>query len=60
VSLERVRQRGQEQTAGYLDTLGLSEGWLIIFDQRPGLSWEQKLWQEDVAVDGKTVRVRGA
>ena len=59
-SLERVRQRGQEQTAGYLDTLGLDSGWLIIFDQRAGLTWEQKLWAEDVTVQGKTVRVRGA
>jgi hypothetical protein len=36
------------------------EGWLLIFDQRAGRTWEERLTVEDVAVDGKRVRVRGA
>ncbi|MCK6683545.1 MAG: hypothetical protein L6R30_14145 [Thermoanaerobaculia bacterium] len=28
---------GLEQLDGYLDGLGLSKGWLVIFDRRSGL-----------------------
>ncbi|GDX82681.1 hypothetical protein LBMAG42_44920 [Deltaproteobacteria bacterium] len=59
VSLERVRAEGLKQTASYLDTVGVSEGWLLIFDQREGRSWEERLTTEDVDVGGKWVRVRG-
>jgi hypothetical protein len=59
-SLERVRQDGIEQLADYLDTLGEREGWLVIFDQRPGRSWEERLWEEEVVVGGRLVRLRGA
>ncbi|HNH50519.1 MAG TPA: PD-(D/E)XK nuclease domain-containing protein, partial [Myxococcota bacterium] len=48
-SLETIREEGIEQAVGYLDRLGTSEGWLLIFDERP-LSWEQKLWREEVEV----------
>jgi hypothetical protein len=30
-------KRGLEQLDGYLSGLGLATGWLVIFDQRPGL-----------------------
>ena len=57
-SLETIREEGIEQTVGYLDRLGTSEAWLLIFDERP-LSWEQKLWREEVEVDGKRLHLRG-
>ena len=60
VSRERVRAKGLTQIARYLDGVGAREGWLLIFDQRPGLSWEDRLTVEDIDVDGKLVRVRGA
>lgn len=59
VSRERVRVDGLKQITRYLDTVGVSEGWLLIFDQRAGMSWEARLTVEDVEVDGKWVRVRG-
>lgn len=59
VSPERVRSRGIQQLSAYLDKVGEKEGWLIIFDQRPGLSWEAKLWAEEVELDGKHLHVRG-
>ena len=31
----------------------------LLFDQRAGLSWEERRTVEDVVVDGKLVRVRG-
>lgn len=59
-SLETQRDRGVAQTARYLETVGEAEGWLLLFDVRPGRSWDQRLFAEDVDVGDKRVRVRGA
>ena len=51
---------GKLQLAAYLDSLGLDEGWLVVCDQQPGLSWEERIWDED-GRDGRVMlRVRGA
>ncbi|MCX7048757.1 MAG: AAA-like domain-containing protein [Candidatus Sumerlaeota bacterium] len=34
---------GIEQLRGYMDTIGAREGWLILFDRRPKISWRQKI-----------------
>ena len=47
------------QLWGYLDTLGLSEGWMPIFDPDPAKSWDEKLYTRDVSLDGKTLHVVG-
>ncbi|MFH1466594.1 MAG: AAA family ATPase [Pseudomonadota bacterium] len=59
-TLEKVRSDGINQLAGYLDTLGLREGWLLVFDQRAGRTWEQRLWEEDLEIGDKILRLRGA
>src|SRR5262249_22168163 len=46
VKLRRDTQteaRALEQVARYLDTLGLGEGWLVMFDLRASRSWKQRL-----------------
>lgn len=58
--LDRQKERGAAQLAAYLDTVGLSDGWLILFDVRPGRSWEDRLWSDEVTVDGKRIRRVGA
>ncbi len=45
--------------AGYLDSLGLSEGWMAIFDEDKSRPWEEKLYNRDVAFNGKTLHVVG-
>ncbi|HRI67581.1 MAG TPA: endonuclease NucS [Polyangium sp.] len=47
-----------EQIARYLDGLGLSQGWLIMFDMRKR-RWEKKLYQREVEHEGKTIRLVG-
>ena len=47
------------QLAGYLDKLGLPEGWMPIFDEDKSKSWEDKLYARDEVVDGKTIHVIG-
>ena len=59
-SPERVKAEGIAQLCGYLDRLGLAEGWLWIFDQRAGRTWEQRIWAESLTVHGKRLHLRGA
>ncbi len=59
-TLERVLGDGVEQLSGYLDRLGEREGWLVVFDQRPGRTWAERLWSEDREVRGRLLHLRGA
>ncbi len=55
----RTLKRAQEQLLGYLDEAGLSEGWLVHFDLRKEVSWEDKLTLTDIESDGKHLHVVG-
>ena len=59
-TLEQVKGHGIRQLAGYLERLGLSEGWLVIFDQRAGRSWDDRLWREEHEIDGRALHLIGA
>ena len=48
-----------EQLAGYLDQAGLREGWLVLFDLRKEIDWDEKLTLTEETFDGKRVRVVG-
>ncbi len=54
-----VRTKGIAQLGRYLDTLGLNEGWLVIFDQRKGRTWEERITNEDVSDGGRTLHLVG-
>ena len=47
------------QLAGYLDTLGLPEGWMAIFDEDMSKPWDEKIYTRDVTLDGKTLHLVG-
>ena len=47
------------QLAGYLDTLGLSESWMAVFDEDMSKPWDEKLYCRDVELNGKTLHVIG-
>ena len=47
------------QLAGYLDTLGLSEGWMAVFDEDPSKPWDEKIFLRDMTVDGKILHIIG-
>ena len=56
---ERTVADGLRQLSRYLDTLGEPEGWLVVFDQRPGVPWEDRIaWTTETA-DGRTIHVVG-
>ena len=47
------------QCAKYLDSLGLSEGWMPVFEKSKEKSWDEKIYSRDEIVDGKTIHVIG-
>ncbi|MDR1533580.1 MAG: ATP-binding protein, partial [Planctomycetota bacterium] len=48
------------QTAGYMDTQGAREAWLVVFDRNPKKSWEEKIfWKDNALPDGKRVHIVG-
>jgi hypothetical protein len=57
---EKVEAEGLRQLAEYLDRLGLTEGYLVLFDQRPGASWEERIFDRVAEHERKRVTVIGA
>ena len=47
------------QMFGYLDRLGLREGWLAVFDRDPAVSWDTKLTWRNIEFEGKTLHLVG-
>ncbi len=43
----------------YLSQLGLDSGYLIIFETRTTKSWEERIYREEIDVDGKQVILLG-
>ena len=52
-------EKSYEQCAKYLDDLGLSEGWMPIFDKSKDKPWDEKIYARDEAFNGKTIHVLG-
>ena len=58
--LKRTEANGLEQLSHYLDILGLAVGYLLVFDQRPGRSWDERIYEKAAVHDGKRIIVFGA
>ncbi len=57
---EKTIPEGLRQLNRYLDTLGEPEGWLIVFDQRPEFSWDDKIfWRTEQTETGNTIHILG-
>lgn len=48
-----------EQLAGYMDRLGLQQGWLVLFDLRKSPGWKKKLFLRKKKREGKQIIVVG-
>ena len=55
----QTEERALDQVAGYLDSLGLAEGWLILFDLRSTQPWSDRLLLRDVEHAGKHLHIVG-
>ena len=60
-NIEETIRKGLEQTVGYMDKCGgtINEGHFILFDRRPGRSWEEKIWHRTETYNGRTIVVWG-
>jgi hypothetical protein len=38
---------------------GCTEGWLAVFDRRPDVKWEDKIYMKKETVEGKTITIVG-
>ncbi|MCL2598047.1 MAG: ATP-binding protein [Paludibacter sp.] len=56
---EKSLSDGLTQTARYMDTFGVNEGWLALFDRRPDRSWDEKIYIRKETAGEKTVIVVG-
>ena len=59
-NLDKVIDKGLEQTAGYMDLVGsVDEGHLIIFDRSQELTWDERIWHKPFEYEGRTIVVWG-
>jgi molybdopterin-guanine dinucleotide biosynthesis protein len=56
---EKTYLEGLEQTVRYMDSLGCTEGWLVVFDRRDEVDWDTKLFTRKETVNNKTVNIVG-
>ena len=58
--LDKVIEKGLEQTAGYMDTVGsVDEGHLIIFDRTQEKTWDERIWHQAYEYNDHTIMVWG-
>jgi hypothetical protein len=43
-----------------MDIHGCAEGWLVLFDRRPEVKWEEKIYTRKETANGKTITIVGA
>jgi hypothetical protein len=55
----RALEEGLMQTTGYMDTSNATEGHLVIFDRRPGRTWDEKVYHRVETVGDKKINVWG-
>lgn len=56
---EKTLEEGQQQLFQYLDTMGSDEGWLILFDRRESVPWDEKVFWRDVQAGKKVLHIVG-
>ena len=52
-------EKGLEQTARYMDIYGCREGWLVLFDRRARVKWDDKIYMKKKTVNGKKITIVG-
>jgi hypothetical protein len=57
---DRVLSEGLEQTARYAERSEAEEAHLIICDERPGRSWDEKIYERIELCGNREIHVWGA
>ena len=50
---------GKKQIAGYMDKMGCTEGWLVVFDRRKKPTWSKKIFWRTDKVGNKIIHTVG-
>ena len=60
-NMEATIEKGLQQTVEYIDKCGgtINEGHFILFDRRPGIPWDEKIWHRTEVRDGRKIEVWG-
>jgi len=53
----KSHEKAYDQISGYMDTLGVPEGWLVVADNDFTKPWDEKIATEEIEKDGKTIHV---
>ena len=59
-SAEAVLKDALPQTADYADRCGADEAHIVVFDRRPDVSWEERIWQREATQGKWTITLWGA
>lgn len=57
---EGTEAKGIAPLAQYLERFSVEEGYLVIFDRRKEVGWEEKIFERTVEHEGKRIHVFGA
>ncbi len=52
-------EKGKKQLARYMDKMGCTEGWLVVFDKRQKTPWGEKIFWQTYELEGKTIHIGG-
>jgi hypothetical protein len=58
-SREATLAEGLEQTARYAERCGADEAHLVVFDRRPGVSWDEKVFRQEATHAQRRIEVWG-
>jgi hypothetical protein len=58
-SLETVKSDGISQTLAYAGTCRADAAHLVIFDRRPGIGWDERIYRETVTADNRKLDIWG-
>ncbi len=58
-TLARTIRDGMEQTLAYMDRCDANEGHLVVFDRAPDRPWDDKVFQRDETISGRTIHIWG-
>ena len=59
LGLDTAIEHGSQQTVWYMDRCGADSGHLVVFDQRPGKSWKERIFRCEDIVGETPVTVWG-
>jgi len=56
---DKVYEQGRNQLLRYMERLDCNQGWLVIFDRRITVPWNNKIFWKTEQVQGKTIHMVG-